>query len=118
MFTVFTTRSGQPFKHSVKALKIIWKKFPQYWGPQNTIHIDDLSRNFALNPGSGLKISAFKDAHTPRAAQDRELDRLGGYLVFIARTGGDFRELDHKVRCIALLYYHLVNEFGRRGSIQ
>ncbi|KIJ44285.1 hypothetical protein M422DRAFT_168619, partial [Sphaerobolus stellatus SS14] len=53
-------------------------------------------RNFALNPGEGLKISPFKDAHTPRAAQDRELRRLARYLIHIA-TEDDFRTINHKV---------------------
>ena len=81
---------------------------------RNTIHIDDLvrtplpppdggfiksiqkGRNFALNPNEGLKISAFKHAHTERAAQDRELDKLALYLVHIAGID-DFRSLNHRV---------------------
>ncbi|KAF7311350.1 HAD subfamily IIID h [Mycena kentingensis (nom. inval.)] len=65
MFTVFSTRDNKPWQHSVKALQIIWNKFPQF-NASNTIHVDDLSRNFALNPKEGLKIAAFKGAHTPR----------------------------------------------------
>jgi ubiquitin-like domain-containing CTD phosphatase 1 len=37
------------------------------------------SRNFALNPKEGLKISAFKNAHTREAMADRELDKLARY---------------------------------------
>jgi len=94
MFRVFSTRDGQPYTHAVKALGIIWHHLPQF-GPKNTIHVDDLGRNFALNPNEGLKISPFKDAHTPRAAQDRELDRLSRYLVHIAGLE-DFRTVNHK----------------------
>ncbi|KAF4578966.1 hypothetical protein EYR36_000775 [Pleurotus pulmonarius] len=93
MFKVFTVRDGKPWDHSVKALQIIWNRFPQF-DASNTIHIDDLSRNFALNPGSGLKISAFKDAHTPAAMADRELEKLSRYLVHIAGVP-DFRALRH-----------------------
>lgn len=53
MFQVFSTRDGKQFTHSVKPLQIIWNHFPQY-GPQNTVHVDDLSRNFALNPKEGI----------------------------------------------------------------
>jgi len=96
MFKVFTRREGKPFTHSVKALKIIWTKFPQ-WSASNTVHIDDLSRNFALNPASGLKISAFNDCHTAHGAADRELYMLSGYLVHIAQTIPDFKkDVDHK----------------------
>ncbi|TDL24930.1 HAD IIID h [Rickenella mellea] len=93
MFTVFSVRDNQQFTHSVKALQIIWNHFPQY-NARNTIHVDDLSRNFALNPRSGLKISAYKDAFTPRAAADRELDKVAKYMVHIA-SQEDFLTLDH-----------------------
>ncbi|KAI0780617.1 HAD subfamily IIID h [Trametes elegans] len=94
MFTVFSVRDGQPYKHSVKALQIIWNHFPQY-GPRNTIHIDDLGRNFALNPKEGLKISAFKNAHTEAAAGDRELFKLSKYLIHLVDTHPDFRKANH-----------------------
>ncbi|KAK7038105.1 hypothetical protein R3P38DRAFT_2904455 [Favolaschia claudopus] len=94
MFTVFTERDGKPWTHSVKALQIIWNHFPQF-NATNTIHVDDLSRNFALNPKEGLKISAFKGAHTPEAMADRELDKLARYMNHIASVP-DFRTLSHK----------------------
>lgn len=93
MFTVFTEREGKPWIHSVKALQIIWNHFPQF-DASNTIHVDDLSRNFALNPNEGLKIQAFKSAHSAEAMGDRELEKLGKYLLHIA--GVDFRTLLHK----------------------
>ncbi|KAH9950185.1 HAD subfamily IIID h [Amylocystis lapponica] len=95
MFTVFSTREGKQYKHSVKALQIIWNHFPQF-NAKNTIHVDDLGRNFALNPREGLKIHAFKDAHTARAAADRELDKLARYMVHIAVAHDDFQDANHK----------------------
>ncbi|KAH9977387.1 HAD-like domain-containing protein [Lactifluus volemus] len=94
MFTVFSKRDGKSYSHHVKPLQIIWNHFPQYNG-KNTIHVDDLGRNFALNPRQGLKISAFKDAHTPRAMADRELDDLAKYLLHVA-TIDDMETLNHK----------------------
>ncbi|EPQ57908.1 HAD IIID h [Gloeophyllum trabeum ATCC 11539] len=94
MFSVFSTRNGQPYRHHVKPLQIIWNRFPQY-SAKNTIHVDDLARNFALNPRQGLKISAFKDAHTPRAMSDRELDKLAIYMVHIADLD-DLNKVQHK----------------------
>ncbi|KAF9362119.1 hypothetical protein BGX26_000007 [Mortierella sp. AD094] len=93
MFSVMSQRDGKPFKHQVKALDIIWSKFPQY-NARNTIHIDDLSRNFAMNPRSGLKIGAFKNGAISRHT-DRELYHLARYLVDISKAN-DFKELDHK----------------------
>jgi len=86
------------------------------FGPSNatnTIHVDDLvgfffdlcplvpidvpqSRNFALNPREGLKIAAFKNAHTPEGMADRELEKLSLYLIHIAQRS-DFTALTHKV---------------------
>ncbi|KAF9482815.1 HAD-superfamily subfamily IIID h [Pholiota conissans] len=94
MFTVFTERDGKPWTHSVKALQIIWNHFPQF-NAKNTIHVDDLSRNFALNPKEGLKISAFKNAHTPEAWADKELERVARYMIHIANVE-DFTTLTHK----------------------
>jgi len=62
MFSVSVQKNNERTTHSVKALEIIWRKFPDRFDSRNTIHIDDLGRNFALNPQSGLKISAFKNA--------------------------------------------------------
>jgi len=36
----------------VKPLQLIWTKFP-HWNETNSVHVDDLSRNFALNTGRG-----------------------------------------------------------------
>ena len=48
-------------KISVKPLQLVWNKLRDgeadagTWGPHNTVQIDDLSRNFAMNPQSGLR---------------------------------------------------------------
>ncbi|KAH8117067.1 HAD IIID h [Phellopilus nigrolimitatus] len=94
MFKVFSKRNGQQFPHHVKPLQIIWNLFPQY-NASNSIHVDDLGRNFALNPGEGLKISAFKEAYTTHAAEDRELEKLARYMVHIAAVD-DLRTVNHK----------------------
>jgi ubiquitin-like domain-containing CTD phosphatase 1 len=87
---------GKNKRHQVKPLDLIWKKLP--FGPHNTIHVDDLSRNFAMNPQSGLKITAFKNAPVSRAT-DRELVDLTRYLLQLTLVD-DFRQLDHKVYLI------------------
>ncbi|WVF69168.1 HAD hydrolase, family IIID [Kwoniella sp. CBS 6097] len=96
MFPVFTQRDGKPYKHEVKPLAYFWAKFP-HWSPKNTIHIDDLARNFALNPGEGLRIRAFNKAGQPEGLADRELARLGRYLVNIATNIEDFTTIDHSI---------------------
>lgn len=95
MFSVTSKKHGQERTHEVKALEIIWRKFPGRWGPHNTVHIDDLSKNFALNPQSGLKIAPFKNANVTRET-DRELFRLEHYLKLIAEREPDFTKLKHK----------------------
>ncbi|KAI6109645.1 HAD subfamily IIID h [Pisolithus sp. B1] len=84
MFTVFSERNGKPYSHHVKPLQIIWNKFPQF-SAKNTVHVDDL----------GLKIHAFKHAHTEQAQGDRELEKLARYMVYIASLD-DFRTVKHK----------------------
>ena len=44
----------------VKPLEVIWAKCASLgWGPHNTVHVDDLERNFELNKQSGVLISPF-----------------------------------------------------------
>jgi len=83
-------------KYSVmetKPLGVIWGKYPQY-SNKNTIMFDDLRRNFLMNPGSGLKIRAFRNAHQNRD-KDRELLKLTEYLLKI-KDVEDFETLDHR----------------------
>lgn len=46
MFTVRSKRrkgkDGKLWEHQVKALEIIWQKFPEYYSARNTVHVDDL----------------------------------------------------------------------------
>jgi ubiquitin-like domain-containing CTD phosphatase 1 len=79
-------------KHSVKPLELVWRKFPDHFSPKNTIHVDDLSKNFVLNPENGLKISPY----TTRDPNDRELFVLANYLVLIAQREADFSKVNHK----------------------
>ncbi|KAK8858593.1 HAD hydrolase, family IIID [Kwoniella newhampshirensis] len=94
MFPIFIQRNGQPYKHEVKPLAYFWASNSS-WSVKNTIHIDDLSRNFALNPGEGLKIRAFNRAGHREGEADRELYRLGQYLVNIATDVDDFTTINH-----------------------
>lgn len=79
--------------HEVKALQIIWEKVPQFHS-RNTIHIDDLSRNFVMNPKNGLKVKAFKNA--PAMRDDQELLLLKRYLLEISQLE-DLTKLDHGI---------------------
>jgi len=78
--------------HEVKALEIIWSKFPQF-SSKNTLHIDDLKRNFVLNPKNGILISPFR-RESSNASRDEELLKLALYLKEIA-TSEDFSLIDH-----------------------
>ncbi len=94
MFPVTSVRGSKERRHEVKALELIWRKYPERWDKTNTVHVDDLRRNFVLNPQSGLRISAFKNAPITRAT-DRELYFLERYLRLIAENEDDFSSLDH-----------------------
>ena len=94
MFPISSRKGKSKRTHEVKALEIIWRTHKQ-WNSKNTIHIDDLSKNFALNPQSGLKITPFKNALLTRQF-DRELYDLKLYLVLIAQSEADFTKLKHE----------------------
>ncbi|GAB5036580.1 had iiid h [Nannochloropsis oceanica] len=86
MFHVESTKgNGSLFKHQVKPLQLIWTKFP-HWNETNSVHVDDLSRNFALNTGNGVKIKAYY-RNAEGASEDKELVYLGRYLVRLATCG-------------------------------
>ena len=95
MITVQTKERGI---FNCKPLGWIWA---QPWSKErgydssNTVMFDDLRRNFAMNPSSGLKIKPFRNAHTNRAT-DNELKKLKVYVDIIARENVDFKTLDHK----------------------
>jgi len=78
----------------IKPLQIIWDKFPECYTPQNSIHIDDIMENFAMNPTNGLQISPFRDAPSNKA-KDRELWYLTQYLLLL-KDVEDVRDFEHK----------------------
>ncbi|KAJ3354381.1 Ubiquitin-like domain-containing CTD phosphatase 1 [Allomyces javanicus] len=43
--------------HPVKPLAVIWARFPGVYTPRNTLHVDDVRRNFVLNPRNGIKVA-------------------------------------------------------------
>lgn len=92
MFTITNPdpHKGQRREHHVKPLQIIWSKFPQ-WSSANTVHIDDLSRNFALNRSSGLRCKAY---YRRKRARDSELLGIGKYLVQLAKSRANFDNAD------------------------
>ncbi|XP_059485360.1 ubiquitin-like domain-containing CTD phosphatase 1 isoform X2 [Neocloeon triangulifer] len=70
-----------------KPLELIWRQFPA-WGPHNSIIIDDMARNFLMNPQSGLEIEKF------RGGEDDTLPQLAKYLEKIAGMD-NFSTLNH-----------------------
>jgi ubiquitin-like domain-containing CTD phosphatase 1 len=78
--------------YEIKPLQLIWDKVPGFYNAKNTIHVDDLSRNFIMNQRNGLKISAYKNAHQTYRT-DRELLLLGYYLVSV-KDCEDFQTLN------------------------
>lgn len=94
MFKVVSTKkSGKTVAHHVKPLQIIWNRFRDRWGVHNTVHVDDLARNFALNTGSGLKIKAYH-RHQTGALNESDLLQLGKYMEQLAQSGVSFERID------------------------
>lgn len=83
--------------HHVKPLQIIWSKFPNRWNEHNTIHIDDLSRNFALNLKNGLKCKPYYRKKASSGRNDIELVNLCRYLLLVAQSNIPFHHINfHK----------------------
>ncbi|KAJ3356878.1 Ubiquitin-like domain-containing CTD phosphatase 1 [Allomyces javanicus] len=86
------TRQG---RMHVKALELIWARFPETWTRATTVHVDDLSRNFALNPRNGIRVDPwFWSADA--VAKDEELPALAKYLTCVVAPAGDVTALDHR----------------------
>jgi len=86
-----TTRGMQT--HQIKPLELIWRRFPDHYGPHNTIHVDDLGRNFAYNPQNGLKCTAYRNSKKMKHT-DTELRDLTEYFLLIAKLD-TFKGLNH-----------------------
>ncbi|KAJ2665730.1 hypothetical protein IW148_001489 [Coemansia sp. RSA 1199] len=93
MFSVRVLRNGREHSHHVKALEIIWARFPHVYTRENTVHVDDLERNFAMNKQNGLRIRQYKRSSS-RARRDTELAKLAQYLLLIAELPS-FEHLNH-----------------------
>ncbi|KAK9743701.1 Ubiquitin family [Popillia japonica] len=91
MISVHTQKDGI---RDVKPLGVIWGKFEQY-NSKNTLMIDDIRRNFLMNPKNGLRIRRFRQAHLNRAT-DNELLRLSKYLKDLAVNCDDFTMVNHR----------------------
>ena len=86
--TSMKKRTKETYSHHVKPLQLIWTKFP-YWGVQNTVHVDDLTRNFALNMENGLRVNPFHRKKVKARTRDVELEALSIYLERLAVEARD-----------------------------
>lgn len=93
MFSITSNFKGKHKEHEVKPLKIIWKKFEMY-NHKNTVHVDDLARNFALNPKNGIVIEPYKQSQMNHKT-DKELKYLLEYLKSIANVK-DVTQIKHQ----------------------
>jgi HAD-superfamily hydrolase (TIGR02245 family) len=87
-------KGGRTYDETVKPLSVIWKLFPSFYNPQNTVHIDDMISNFQLNQGNGIHILPYKESSV--SPPDTELLYLTKYLMLIAHTESDFSALPHR----------------------
>jgi HAD-superfamily hydrolase (TIGR02245 family) len=94
MFLARKKKGGKVWDETIKPLQVIWSKFGEFYSKKNTIHIDDVSTNFQLNPENGLQVTPFKEALKNRH-EDKELFFLTKYLLIIAKDEEDFSVLNH-----------------------
>lgn len=93
MFRIENTKNNQPYKHHVKPLHVIWSKLTQY-NNTNTLHVDDLQRNFALNPLNGIQCTPYKNCETAHQT-DNELLYITRYCQYLATHTNDVLKYDN-----------------------
>jgi ubiquitin-like domain-containing CTD phosphatase 1 len=76
----------------VKPLHIIWSKYGNLWSPKNTLHIDDMERNFLLNRESGVLVApfyrpGFAPTDTAPAAATTGVANNGATTAHISNSG-------------------------------
>lgn len=88
-----------------KPLHVLWERYKEFYTPATTIMLDDLRRNFILNPQHGLVIKPFRKS-TTSAKKDEEFFKLRRYFNILA-TLESFESLDHNgwKKSIADTYY-------------
>lgn len=91
MVTVHTEKHGV---FDCKPLAFLWAKFPAFYNETNTIMLDDLRRNFIMNPQNGLVIRPYSKSHR-NCHTDRELARLKRYLTLIG-SRESLSDLNHQ----------------------
>ncbi|KAM9957526.1 hypothetical protein ACTFIR_009633 [Dictyostelium discoideum] len=97
--TTYRTINGKErtkIKHNVKALEVIWKHqhLGKFFSMKNTLHVDDLSKNFAMNPKNGVHVPPFKIKDAKKYG-DNVLFHLTKYLKSISNEE-DITLIDHK----------------------
>jgi len=92
--SMLTVRDAKRGVYDCKPLQVLWAAFPGVYTPANTVMLDDLRRNFVLNPQNGLTIRPFRHCHT-RGKDDRELYGLADYLELVAARP-TLADLDHR----------------------
>jgi len=92
MIKVKSMKKGKTYEHLAKPLPFIWNKLNNFH-ERNTIHVDDIPLNFAMNLKNGIKIKAFNYSEESKRS-DNELFYLGKYLAHIALID-DLTSLDH-----------------------
>ncbi|OQR95766.1 hypothetical protein THRCLA_07582 [Thraustotheca clavata] len=94
MFVYNAPDARKKRSNKVKALEIIWKKFPGLWHMGNTVHVDDLPHNFNMNPRNGIPIQRY-DCKETVASQDTQLLLLADYLIDTVASLDDVTRVDH-----------------------
>jgi NLI interacting factor-like phosphatase len=92
-----SNNNSNSLTHHVKPLQIIWSEFQNRWDEHNTVHIDDLSRNFALSLQNGLKIKAYYRKKASSGRNDNELLSLSNYLIQLAHCQQPFNTINFTI---------------------
>ena len=70
--SMYNVSLDKTISNKVKPLQLIWSRYPNLWSSFNTVHVDDIEKNFMLNKSSGILISPFKRAPLPLSQQQQQ----------------------------------------------
>ena len=74
--SMYNVSLDKTISNKVKPLQLIWSRYPNLWSSFNTVHVDDIEKNFMLNKSSGILISPFNRAPLPLSQQQQEAQQL------------------------------------------
>eukprot|EP01035_Chromulina_nebulosa_P007217 gene7217-9741_t len=86
--SMYNVSADKAISNKVKPLQLIWSRYPNLWSSCNTVHVDDIEKNFLLNKSSGILITPFNRSPLPLSQEQQEQQQQ---LASISTDSADSR---------------------------